>query len=288
MSNRTTSAETTRSAASRLVRFWIWLVALGGAALVAVAAAEIVGGEADSGASWLLLAGGILAVGPILFDRLTRLSVGPAGLRFDLSLEIESLGARDTAVRIDEWGGGLAEAAHAYASAHTVLAGADMRDARIRLQDHFVEAAAASALVQQYDAPEVRRLFREGPPVVRVLVLGLMLGDQSLADVETIVSAVTDSRTANEQYQGLRLAERVGRRLSPDDRRRLRDAIEGEPIPPGGHDRTQLRAAVLVQLADVAGDDAGEEHSSPDPAAPPPGRAGARRRRDRGGETVAS
>jgi hypothetical protein len=279
MSNRTTSAETTRGRVSPLVGAWTWLVALGGAALVAVAAAEIVNGEGDGGASWLLLAGGILAVGPIVFDRLTRVSVGPAGLRFDLSLEIADLGAQDTAVRIDRWGGGLAEAAHSYASAHTVLAGEDVRDARIRLQDHFVEAAAASALVQQYDAAEVQRLFREGPPVVRVLVLGLMLGDPSLADVETIVSAITDSRTANEQYQGLRLAERVGRRLPRDDQRRLRKAIEGEPIP-AGHARTQVRASVLVLLADAAGDDT-DEHARPDPAAPPPGRAGARRRRGR-------
>jgi hypothetical protein len=270
-----TSAATTRGPVSPLVRAWTWLVALGGATLVAVAAAEIVDGEGDGGASWLLLAGGILAVGPIVFDRLTRVSVGPAGLRFDLSLEIADLGAQDTAVRIDRWGGGLAEAAHSYASAHTVLAGEDVRDARIRLQDHFVEAAAASALVQQYDAAEVQRLFREGPPVVRVLVLGLMLGDPSLADVETIVSAITDSRTANEQYQGLRLAERVGRRLPRDGRRRLRKAIEGEPIP-AGHARTQLRASVLVLLA---GDD--EEHADTDPGAQPTGRTGVRRRRGR-------
>ena len=161
---------------------------------------------------------------------------------------------------------------------HTVLAGEDVRDARIRLQDHFVEAAAASALVQQYDAAEVQRLFREGPPVVRVLVLGLMLGDPSLADVETIVSAITDSRTANEQYQGLRLAERVGRRLPRDDRRRLRKAIEGEPIPAGGHGRTQLRASVLVLLA---GDEGDEEIAETDPAAPEARRSGVRRRRGR-------
>jgi hypothetical protein len=282
MFDRTTSAEMNRGPGSRLVRAWTWLVALGGAALVAAAAAEIVRGQSDGGAPWLLLAGGILAVGPLLFDRLTRRWTGSTGLHFDLSLEIMDLGARDTAVRIDRWGGGLAEAAHAYANAHSVLAGSDVQEARIRLQDNFVEAAAASALVQQYDAAEVRRLFRDGPPVVRVLVLGLMLGDPSLADVETVLSAVTDSRTGNEQYQGLRLAERVGRRLSPHDRRRLRDAVEGEPIPVGGHDRTQLRAAVLVLLDDDA---AGDDRAGTFPPGPL-GRTGARRRRDRDEEAV--
>jgi len=268
----------------RAVRAWTWLVALGGAALVAVAADEIVGGDGDSEAAWLVLAGVVLAVGPILFGRLTRPSAGPTGFRFDFSQEIAGLGARDTAERIDRWGGGLAEAAYAYASAHSVLAGDDMRDARIHLQDHFVDAAAASSLVQQYDADEVRQLFRDGPPVVRVLVLGLMLGDPSLADAATIESAITSSRTANEQYQGLRLAERVGRRLPPDDRRRLRQAIEREPIP-AGHTRTQLRASVLVLLADDPG---GEDSDDAGGAAPPSRRDARRRRGDDDRETIAS
>jgi hypothetical protein len=243
---------------SGLVKAWTWAVALGGAALLAVAASELIGGDADAGVPWLVLAGGFLVVGPIFFDRLTRLSVGPDGFRFDLSLQIARLDARDTAVRIDRWGGGLAEAAATYASAHTLLAGDEMRAARIRVQDHFVATAAASALVQQYDAAEVRR----GPPVVRVLVLGLMQGDPSLADAATIESAITESRTANEQYHGLRLAEQVGRRLPPEDRRRLRQAIEREPIT-DGHARTQLRATVLVRLAESGDPDrdaSGEGH----------------------------
>ncbi len=286
---------------SGLVKAWTWAVALGGAALLAVAASELIGGDADAGVPWLVLAGGFLVVGPIFFDRLTRLSVGPDGFRFDLSLQIARLDARDTAVRIDRWGGGLAEAAATYASAHTLLAGDEMRAARIRVQDHFVATAAASALVQQYDAAEVRRLFRDGPPVVRVLVLGLMQGDPSLADAATIESAITESRTANEQYHGLRLAEQVGRRLPPEDRRRLRQAIEREPIT-DGHARTQLRATVLVRLAESGDPDrdaSGEGHGGRpgdrggggEGAAP----AGGRRRDRRGAaeagtsaETVAS
>ena len=248
---RTTGADDRDGRPSGLVKAWIWIVALGGAALLVVAASELIGGDADAGVPWLVLAGGFLVVGPIILPRLTRLSVGADGFTFDLSEQVASLDAPDTARRIDRWGGGLAEATAAYASAHTLLTGDDMRAARIRVQDHFVDTAAASALVQQYDAAEVRRLFRDGPPVVRVLVLGLMLGDPSLADAATIESAITESRTANEQYHGLRLAEQVGRRLPPEDRRRLRQAIEREPIL-DGHARTQLRAEVLVGLADSA------------------------------------
>ena len=278
--NRNTSAETTRGPVSPLVRAWTWLVALGGAALVAVAAAEIVDGEGDGGASWLLLAGGILAVGPIVFDRLTRVSVGPAGLRFDLSLEIADLGAQDTAVRIDRWGGGLAEAARLVRQ-RPHRPGGRGRAGR----PHPPAGPLRRGGRRQRPGAAVRRrrgpaAVPRGPPVVRVLVLGLMLGDPSLADVETIVSAITDSRTANEQYQGLRLAERVGRRLPRDDRRRLRKAIEGEPIP-AGHARTQLRASVLVMLAARRGDD-DRRARQPDPAPRRrPGAAGAARRRGR-------
>ena len=142
-----------------------------------------------------------------------------------------------------------------------------MRDAKVRLQDHFVDAAAASALVQRYDADEVRTLFRHGPPVIRVLALGLMIGDPSLADAATIESAITESRTANEQYHGLRLAALVGRRLPPEDRRRLRRAIEREPIP-AGHARTHLRASVLVMLADEPGADEPEADQGDDGGRP--------------------
>ncbi len=259
---RTTRTSDRGARPSGLVKAWTWAVALGGAALLAVAASELIGGDAEAGVPWLVLAGGVLLVGPIFFDRLTRVSVGPDGFHFDLSEQIARLDAPDTAVRIDRWGGGLAEAAATYASAHTLLAGDEMRAARIRVQDHFVETAAASALVQQYDGAEVRRLFRDGPPVVRVLVLGLMQGDPSLADAATIESAITESRTANEQYHGLRLADQVGRRLPPEDRRRLRQAIEREPIT-DGHARTQLRATVLVRLAESSDPDrdaTGEGH----------------------------
>lgn len=238
----------------RTDRAWRWVIGVGGAVLAGAAAIDVVTDDGDGPVTWLLVVGAVLATLPLWIDRLTRVRVGADGLHFDLSKEIAELGARDTAKRIDEWGGGLAEATYAYASAHTVLRDDErdhtMRPARIRLQDHFVDTASASALVQQYDEDEVRKLFRKGPPVVRVLVLGLMLGDQSLADVGTIESAITESRTANEQYLGLQLAKRVGRRLSRADRAQLRKAIQHESIP-GGR-RTELRAEVLVLLADDA------------------------------------
>ena len=248
-------------AAPGLTRAWTWLVALAGAALVVAAAVDVLGDDGDWTVVALGFGGLFLALGPIVFHRLVSASVGVHGFSFELGRSIAALGAVDTAHRVDRWGGGLTEAANAYATAHTVLEGREHTAARTRLQDHFVDEARASALVQQYDADEVRALFRKAPPVVRVLVLGLMLGDPSLADAATIEDAITRSRTGNEQYQGLRLALLVGPRLPVGDRRRLRAAIEADPMIRTGQDRTTLSAEALVLLAggaDEADDEGGD------------------------------
>ena len=251
--DRTSERTSTQSTGPTLTRMWTWVVGLAGAALAAAAAVDLIVGEGDGTIVALVFVGVFLALGPVLLPRIVRGSVGVHGFTFELARSIAELGAEDTARRVDRWGGGLTEAADAYATAHTVLSGYAYADARTRLQDHFVEEAAASALVQQYDADEVRALFRNAPPVVRVLVLGLMQGDPSLADAATIEAAITQSRTANEQYQGLRLAKVVGPRLRVDDRRRLRAAIAADPMIRKAHDRSTLSAEVLVLLADDEG-----------------------------------
>ena len=234
--------------APRTVRAWTWLLALGGLALMIAVAVDVIAGDGDAQVVALGFVGALLVVGPAFLARMSRVSVGARGPTFELSRGIADLDAPKTARLVDDRGAGLAEAADAYAAAHTVLAGNEHKAARVRLQDHFVEAAAASALVQQYDAAELHRLFTTAPPVLRVLVLGLMQGDPSLADVDTIASAIRESRTANEQYQGLRLAATVGPRFAAAERRRLVAAIEGDPLIPDSADRSYLKTKALTAL----------------------------------------
>jgi hypothetical protein len=257
-----TASTTSRGEISRAVWSWTCVLALGGVVLLATATVDLVRGSGDGAVIALAFVGLALALGPVVFPRVHRFSIGADGFSFELSREIaEQLHAPGTARLLDRQGAGLAEAAYAYAAAHTVLRGDGYDNARVRLQDHFVDASAASALVQSYDGDELRRLFQEGPPVVRVLVLGLMRGDPSLADAATIGSAITESRSANEQYHGLRLAEVVGPRLSPEERRRLARVIEAEPSIHPGSDRSRLRAQVLTLLteADLAEADASDD-----------------------------
>jgi hypothetical protein len=63
-----------------------------------------------------------------------------------------------------------------------------------------------------------------------------------------MVSAVTDSRSRNEQYQGLELAWICRQRLSPAERKEIRDAIKRANIEPGT-DRWQL-AQKMLNLSD--------------------------------------
>ena len=252
-----------REGASRApwpVRAWTWLVAIGGAALAVVATSELAGGDADGGVSWLLLAGVFLLVGPFVFDRLTSPSVPTASA--STSARRWPAKARSTAARIDRWGGGLSPNPPPPTRPPTPCCATRPCATPRSAQDHFVDAAAASALVQRYDADEVRTLFRHGPPVIRVLALGLMIGDPSPADAATIESAITEF-TANEQYHGCAWPRWFGRRLPPEDRRRLRRAIEREPIP-CWHARTHLRASVLVMLADEPGADEPEADQGDD------------------------
>lgn len=235
-----------------LSRLWTWLAALAGAGLLAASAVDVIGGDGGAEVVGLAMTGAFLVLAPVVFHEAPARALGGDACGSVLARTIADLGAPDTARRIDRWGDGLAEAAAACAAAHTLLDGTELLAARRRLDDHLARTAAASALVQQYDATELRSLFRGGPPVVRTLVLGLMTGDPSLADADTIEAAVTESRTANEQYQGLRLARKVGPRLVPEDRRRLRAAIAADPMVRTDRARTTLSAEVLVLLGEDA------------------------------------
>lgn len=83
--------------------------------------------------------------------------------------------------------------------------------------------------------------------MMRVLALGIMQGDPSLADGATIVSAISESRSANEQYQGLKLARLSWNTLSKADKQAIRAAIEASPYIRPDPDR-RLLATELLEL----------------------------------------
>jgi hypothetical protein len=95
-------------------------------------------------------------------------------------------------------------------------------------------------VVEKFDQDEVKAMFREGTPIVRVLALGLMEGDPSLIDGGILLEAVSRSLTGNEQYHALRLARDEWNRLSPAEHAALRSAIDASPHLQDGTARGEL------------------------------------------------
>ena len=171
----------------------------------------------------VIVTGALLFVSPLLLHRLREFSVGPDGVTFGLVTEVAQTAPETAAVlgRTD-----LAGLAEAYAIVHAELPGPDNKRARSAVEDVLLRRAAATARLHAFNAEEVRALFRDGSPVIRVLALGLMEGDPSLADAGTIGDAIGRSRSGNEQYHGLKLADLSWRRLTPVERSAILEVVD--------------------------------------------------------------
>jgi len=236
-----------RSARARLSSIW-WptaarlLVGAAGLALLIVGTGKFAAAAGDAGAITLVVAGAVLLLSPFVLDRLQRVSLSATKVDLWLTTQVSDRGAPETAVILQRTEPG--SFVESYALVHYELTAPEYRAARIHLQDLLVHRAASVARHEKFEAGEVRRLFSNGSVVMRVLVLGLMQGDISLADSGTVISAVIDSRSRNEQYQGLRLAEICWPRFSATDKQEIRQAIQRASIDHGA-DRWHVAQRVL-------------------------------------------
>jgi hypothetical protein len=221
-----------------------WVIAAIGLGLLVVGAVKADSASGDAGGIVLVVAGALLLVSPLIIGRIERLSVSTSGLELQLSREISELGAPKTARVLDRTE--LARFAESYAFIHEELRDPEYRDAKVHLQDLLVERAAAISRREKMNATEVRALFMNGSPMMRVLTLGLMQGDPSLADGATILSAIADSRSANEQFQGLKLALLCWHNLTRSDRHAIQSAIEDNPHIQPGTNRHLLATELLA------------------------------------------
>jgi hypothetical protein len=221
-----------------------WVVAAIGLALLAIGVWQVGDASSEGGAVAVVIAGAVLLVSPLVVDRLEHLSVSSTGLELRLSQNIAELGAPGTAEILEE--SGIAGFAESYALVHEELRDSQYQQAKVHLQDVLVERTAAIARRQKFMPAEVRTLFRDGSPMIRVLTLGLMQGDSSLADGASIISAIADSRSGNEQYHGLKLAKICWRQLSDGERTAIQ-AVLAHPFIQQDADR-RLLADELVAL----------------------------------------
>jgi hypothetical protein len=222
---------------------WV-LGAVGLAILVTgVVRATVTGGQ--PGIAILVIVGGVLILSPFVIDRLESVSAGDTiAVRF--TQKVAEAGAPHVAKVLQQTN--LGTLADSYAFVHQELLGEEFRNARVYLQDLLVERSAAIAATQKLDTREVRKLLRDGSAIMRVLAIGMMTGDTSLADRRSITSAITDFQSPNEQYHALRVAKNCWPRLSKPDRQHIHDAVKNEissgAIPPGS-ERNPLAELIL-------------------------------------------
>lgn len=223
-----------------------WLLGALGLTLLAAGTVRAILAGSQPGIITLVVAGGVLVLSPFVIDRLESVSAGTGTVEVRFSQQVIELGAPKTGRVLAQTG--LAALADLYAFAHQELPADRFPEARVYLQDLLVDRSAATARAQKLDAREVRTLLREGSPVMRVLAIGLMIGDTSLTDGASVAAAITDSQSANEQYQGLSLARQCWPRLPKTDRQVVRAAVENaveEGMIPPGTDRRPLADALL-------------------------------------------
>jgi hypothetical protein len=105
-------------------------------------------------------------------------------------------------------------------------------------------------------AEVVRGMFEGGSEGDRVYALVLMQEDPAAGDLSCIIGAISESRSAYEQYRALRAAEEMLRMLSSTEREQLATAIR-QAMKPGGFitpssDRYGLAQNILNMVADRA------------------------------------
>lgn len=192
--------------------------------------------DVDEAVLALVLAIGVLLlVTPSIVDRIRAMKLGQFEVQLVRQVAASARQAANTLQRL-----GLGRELDAYATVYTELRGPELKNVRAMVLDRIIERVAAAAVVEKFDRNEVKAMFREGTPIVRVLALGLMEGDPSLIDGEILVEAVSRSLTGNEQYHALRLARDEWNRLSPAEHAALRSAIDASPYLKGGNAKSEV------------------------------------------------
>ena len=215
-----------------MLRRWptLLLVTIG-LALVGVGVERVLATASGAGLVTIVVVGAVLIVSPFVLARFDRFA--GQGSAFQLTRDMAGLGAPRAAHILERTD--LARFADSYSFLYKELDDERYRDATVHLQDVLVDRAAAIARKEKFEAAEVRALAANASPTMRVLALGLMKGDSELADGGTVLAAIADPRSVNEQYQGLELAKLCWPHLTTSYRSAIRSVIEANPDVMAGH-----------------------------------------------------
>lgn len=226
-----------------MLRRWpTLLLVIIGLALVGVGVERVLATASGAGLVTIVVVGAVLLVTPFVLNRVERLGAPGSGL--PLTRDMAGLGAPRAARILERTD--LARFAESYSLISPELDDTRYHDAKAHLQNLLVERAAAIAGKEKFDAAEVRALAANPAPTMRVLALGLMKGDSDLADGGTVLAAIADPRSVNEQYQGLELAKLCWPALSTSYRSAIRSVIEANPEAMSGSLQRPLAQEILT------------------------------------------
>jgi hypothetical protein len=216
-----------------------WALGLSGVTALVAGGVAVYVSRNGSGTAALIAAGVVLILVALLAERLESLEA--AGMKLGLrgaqaavaatekeeaAVIAESRGDHERAARLRAEAAELRKVAlttaRAYEGLRSTMGSGWARTQQIeRLLDEAMRAAP-----DHVEAPMVRKLFEEGSDGTRIFALKLMQRDPKTADVRALADAISEPRSAMEQWHALAAAEQAVRRgLAQADLAELRAII---------------------------------------------------------------
>jgi hypothetical protein len=201
-------------------------------------------------------------VAPVTAEEFAETIGGDGNLRAELEKEIQRLVLWDGLSILDGLGvpsviGVVLSADPRVLEAYTVLHSSRQqlsKSQRVAHQDQLVSLVADAAKGRAVPADEIARLFVscriEGALALRMLGVGLLQGSELLRP-DLLMVAISESVSANEQFQALRIVDDRWDDLSRADRGALLTAAQRSSHIPEGSDRARLLARLLDRSARI-------------------------------------
>jgi hypothetical protein len=224
--------------------------------MLGVGLAAVFATNNGAGSAALVSVGVVLLLLAALGNRIQVIELGGAKLtlrdlanqRLALADEKEAAGDHPAATDLRRQGLALARLANEYAHQRRRMRSGPRRTA---ILEDIISQLGELAQEHQFDPVAVWEWFDRGKPEARITAIGLMHGDKNLRDPFVALSAIEASKSAFEQFHGLRLAHEMLPDLSPLERKWVRDTVL--KARDGGRfkddsDRWRMSDAILQRL----------------------------------------
>lgn len=205
-------------------------IAILGMAILASGVVAVFLTENGTGSAALITLGA-LAIGVAVFsDRIETIEFGGARLtlrvlarqRFELAVKREQEGDIATASRLRRQAHGFERLANTYGR---IRRSTPSGPSRTEILDGIVSQASQLARSTEFEPADVWSWFDQGDEQARVIVLGLMQGDERLRDLFCALEAIENPQSRFEGFHALVVAERMLGGLNKFEAAWLREAI---------------------------------------------------------------